>query len=108
MTPDEREFGILIGKVEGIGEQIAELRRVNTQEHAANAQRFERLETSVHDALAEKADKIVVNKHSERLRSLETIRDEGKGAARLVRFVQGALGAAVVVLGYVASHGGIR
>jgi hypothetical protein len=37
MTPDEREFppGSLIGRVDAMGEQIAEMRRSNTAEHGA-------------------------------------------------------------------------
>jgi hypothetical protein len=104
LAPDDKEFGILIGKVEAISEQIAEMRRSNTAEHASVIGEIRQ----VRDELATKASETWVKEHETRIDSVESIIDEGKGAARLVRFVQGAMGAAVVVLGYIASTGGIK
>jgi hypothetical protein len=98
MAPDDREFGILIGKVEAIGEAIAELRRTNTAEHAANGRRAERLESKVDEAL---------QGHEKRIDSLEKTRDEGSGAAKLIKLGQGAGVFVLMVLTYFASKGGV-
>lgn|GEM_PF-5429184 len=98
MTPDDREFGILIGKVDALTEQVAELRRTNSAEHAANGERLERLEASLREPLKD---------HEQRIDSLETTRDEGKGAARLVKVGQGAFALALVFLTYLATKGGV-
>jgi hypothetical protein len=104
LPASEREIGELIGKVDSIGEQIAEMQRRNSAEHESviGAIRDVRVDLST------KASENWVKEHETRIDSLEAIRDEGKGAARLVRFVQGALGAAVVVLGYLATNGGVQ
>jgi hypothetical protein len=86
LAPDEREFGILIGKVEGIGEQISDLRRTNSEEHRHTAERFDKLET----LLSGKADKPVVEGHTRQLDSLEASRDKASGALQLGSFVKGA------------------
>jgi hypothetical protein len=104
MTASEREIGELIGKVDAIGEQIAEMQRRNSSEHEGVIGELR----GVRAELATKASEEWVKQHEERIDSVESIIDEGKGAARLVRFVQGAMGAAVVVLGYLASTGGIK
>ncbi len=104
MTASEREIGELIGKVEAIGEQLAGMQRRNSAEHASVIARLDGLQEGVDQKVDWRWMK--EQKIPERLNSLETLRDEGKGAARLVRFVQGAMGAAVVILGYLASHGG--
>lgn len=72
---DEREIGILIGKVEGVGEQIAELRRTNGEEHRHTAERFDKLE----GLLTEKADAKAVTDHESRIDSLEGTRDRQSG-----------------------------
>ena|SRR4249919_2124046 len=104
MPASEREIGELIGKVDAIGEQIAEMQRRNSADHALvlGALREVRADIST------KASENWVKEHETRIDSVESIIDEGKGAARLVRFIQGAMGAAVVVLGYIASTGGIK
>lgn len=107
LTPDDREFGILIGKVEAIGEQVAELRRTNSEEHAANGERLERLESSVRESLNQKASEAWVKEHETRIDSLEKTRDEGSGAARLVRFVQGGIAVGLAAAAFLAGKGGL-
>jgi hypothetical protein len=85
VTPDEREFGILIGKVEGIGEQIADLRRTNSEEHRHTAERFDKLE----GLLDGKADTATVGTHEQRIDSLERTRDRASGAVQFGGFVKG-------------------
>lgn len=104
MPASEREIGELIGKVDAIGEQIAEMQRRNSAEHESVIGALREVRVDI----GTKASENWVKEHETRIDSLEAIRDEGKGAARLVRFVQGAMGAAVVVLGYLASTGGIK
>lgn len=98
MTPDDREFGILIGKVDALSEQVAELRRTNSAEHAANGERLERLEASLREPLKD---------HENRIDSLEKTRDEGSGAAKLVKIGQGAATLGLMVLAYLAAKGGV-
>ena len=86
MAPDEREFGILIGKVDGLGEQISDLRRTNSEEHRHTAERFDKLET----LLSGKADKPVVEEHTRQLDSLEATRDQASGALQFGSFMKGA------------------
>ncbi len=92
MTPDEREFGILIGKVEGIGDQISD-------EHRRTAERFDKLETM----LAGKADTATVGSHERRIDSLESSRDRASGAFEFGSFVKGvavfAIAAATLFVG---------
>jgi hypothetical protein len=95
MSPDEREFGILIGKVEGIGEQISDLRRTNSDEHRHTAERFDKLET----LLDGKADTATVGTHERRIDSLERTRDRASGAFEFGSFLKGI---AVFVMGAVA------
>jgi hypothetical protein len=85
LTPDDREFGILIGKVEAIGEQIAEMRRSNTSEHAGVIQRLDALRAD----LDRKAGEDWVKEHEGRIDSLEKVADEGRGAAKAIRVAQG-------------------
>ena len=84
--PDEREFGILIGKVEGIGDQIADLRRTNSEEHRHTAERFDKLE----GLLDGKADTATVGTHERRIDSLERTRDRASGAFQFGSFLKGA------------------
>jgi hypothetical protein len=86
VTPDEREFGILIGKVESIGEQISDLRRTNSEEHRHTAERFDKLE----GLLAGKADTLTVGSHERRIDSLERTRDRASGAFQFGSFLKGA------------------
>jgi hypothetical protein len=85
LAPDEREFGILIGKVEGIGEQISDLRRTNSEEHRHTAERFDKLE----NLLSGKADKPVVEEHTRQIGSLKASRDQMSGALQLGGFAKG-------------------
>lgn len=78
--PDDQKFGELVGEVRAIGRQIT------------------RLETSLqarHD------------NHEKRIDALETIRDEGKGAARFIQVGKGAMVFALLVATFVISKGGI-
>lgn len=107
MTPDEqpsaKEFGVLIGRVDAIGEQIAEMRRTNTAEHAAVIAKLDGLR----DGLDDKASKTWVREIDKRTDKLESIRDEGSGAAKLIRVTQGALVAGVAILAFVVGKGGV-
>jgi hypothetical protein len=99
LTPDDREFGELIGSVKAIGEQLVEMRAANSAEHAS----VERHLTEIRSVLGTKADTRTIQTHEQRIDSLEKTRDEGSGAARLVRVVQGAgallLAAAALLVG---------
>ena len=89
MAVEDREFGILIAKVEGIGQQLVEMRAANTAEHATTSQRLNTIEESLHVALARKADLKAVETHERRIDSLESDRDKRLGGQQLVRFLQG-------------------
>jgi hypothetical protein len=85
MSIDDRELGIVIGKVEAIGEQLADMRRSNSAEHAAVIRRLEDVRAEV----ARKASDVRVDALEGRTDSLEKTRDEGSGAARAIRVAQG-------------------
>lgn len=93
MSPDEKEFGILIGKVEGIGDQITELRRTNGDEHRHTAERFDSLE----GLLRTKADTTALEAVATRTRSLEGTRDKQSGGFWLMLKAAG-FGTAIVLL----------
>jgi hypothetical protein len=101
MAPDEREFGILIGKVEGIGEQISDLRRTNSEEHRHTAERFDKLET----LLGGKADKPIVEAHTRQLDSLEATRDQASGALQFGSFMKGAVVFAIIAASFLLGGG---
>lgn len=103
MTPDEREFGVLIGRVDAIGEQITAMRQSNTAEHAAVIARLDRL----HGDLNGKASKAWVKEIDHRTDSLEKTRDEASGAAKLARVAQGALAAILAIAAFVLGRGGV-
>ncbi len=73
MSPDEREFGKLIGKVDALAEQFKELQRTIT---------------------------VGFEKYSKRVDSLEATRDKREGAVQLVLFAQGFLFAVIGAFSY--------
>ena len=103
MSPDEREFGRLIGRVDAIGEQIDAMRQSNTAEHAAVIARLDRL----HDDLTGKASKTWVREIAQRTDDLERTRDEASGAAKLARVAQGAVAAVLAIAAFVLGRGGV-
>jgi hypothetical protein len=93
----------LIGRVDAIGEQIAEMRKSNSAEHAAVI----RAVGEVRDALDSKASKSWVKDLDGRTDSLERTRDEQSGAAKLVRVAQGAIVAALAIAAFILGRGGM-
>jgi len=102
VSPGEREFGELIGEVKALGTQLSEMQRRNSDEHTSVIQRLDGLRAD----LDRKAPQESVRGHELRIDSLEKTRDEGSGAARLVRVVQGAGVLGLMLLTYLASRGG--
>lgn len=80
MTPDDQKFGELVGEVRAIGRQIARLEESLQLRH---------------------------DNHEKRIDALETIRDEGKGAARFVQVAKGATVFALLLATFVVSKGGV-
>lgn len=74
--PTEREFGELIEAVRGVRSQVSNLQRTNSAEHAANAQRMERLSTELREGLERKANIQDLKDAAERIDSLESDRDK--------------------------------
>jgi len=101
--PTAKEFGILIGRVDAIGEQIAEMRQANTAEHAAVIARLDALRRDL-DA---KASGEWVREIDRRTDSLEKTRDEGSGVARLVLAAQGTVAAGTTVAAFLIGRGGL-
>jgi hypothetical protein len=95
MTPDEREFGVLIGEVRGISKQVAELQRANTAEHEANARRMERIEAKLETGLDKKADKTDLNDLDEKVDSLRLTR---AGNTTRDNILKGAFGAVLTII----------
>jgi hypothetical protein len=105
VTPGERDFGILIGKVDALADQVAELKRTNTAEHKANGERLERLETGIRVSLDSKASETWVKEHESRLTSLEGTRTKGEGAAHLVKGMQGLVFFLLALAGFLLTRG---
>ena len=103
MTPNDREFGELIGSVKAIGEQLAEMRAANSVEHAT----VERHLTEIRAALTTKADTATIQTHERRIDSLEKTRDEGSGAARAIRVAQGVGLFILAALPFLLVKGGV-
>jgi hypothetical protein len=103
MTPDDREFGELIGEVKAIGSQLVEMRSANSAEHAS----VERHLTEIRAALATKADTRTIQTHEQRIDSLEKTRDEGSGAARAIRVAQGVGLFILAALPFLIFKGGV-
>ncbi len=118
MTPDERargeQLGILIGKVEGLGREIgdlkkqdAETRRENADDHATVISRLDRLDAKI-DA---KASEAWVQQHEDRIDKIEKAQDvrSGADAARgslLERFIWPTLvGVVLTMLTLIATKG---
>lgn len=81
MTPGDREFGELIGKVDAIGAQLADMVRTNSAEHEANGRKLERIEA--------------------RIDSLESTRDKFSAGKAVMT---GVAGAACTLLGILIGH----
>lgn len=103
MSPSEKEFGELLGEVKAIGRQIAKMEQTNSTEHASVIAAV----GEVRRDLNMKASKTWVKEIADRTDKLESIRDEGSGAAKLIRIAQGALVAGVVFAGFVLGKGGV-
>lgn len=103
MTPDDREFGELIGEVKAIGTQLVEMRATNSAEHA----KVEGHLTEIRAALASKADTSTIHTHEQRIDSLEKTRDEGSGAARAIRVAQGVGLFLLAALPFLLVKGGV-
>ena len=100
--PSEREFGELRSDVKGVADAVKELRRVNSEEHAANAARLQRMEDRLGSAIDAKASEEWVREHETRLRSIEDQHSEDAGKSRAAGIAKGAFIAltpfAIVVL----------
>lgn len=94
--PSDREFGELSGEVRGLSRQIQEMREANSREHGEVVRRLEDLRNEV----SGKASGERVEKVEARTDSLESTRDEGKGAAWAIKLAQGAI---IALLGLLAS-----
>lgn len=101
MSPDEREFGILIGKVEAIGEQIAEMRRSNSAEHAQVVTKLDEVRAEV----ATKATRERVKAVEVDVDDLKRTRDEGRGMGFAIKFGQGVLVLGLMVAGFFMGGG---
>lgn len=111
--PTEREFGEVIGAVNSLKESVAEmkksvadLQRTNSEEHAANAARMERLGAEMRAGLASKADAAVVERQGEKIDALESENDRRLGRGALV---YGGIGTGITLLGmFIANHGSLH
>jgi hypothetical protein len=99
----EKELGELIGEVRALGKQVAEMRAENTVEHGEVVRRLEELRQEV----GGKASEEWVKDHEGRIDSLESTRDEGKGAAFAVKVAQGVGLFLIAALGIIVAKGGI-
>lgn len=87
--PTDREFGELRSDVKAVADAVKDLRRVNSEEHAANAARLERMEGSLRRALDTKASEEWVREHETRIHRIEGRFSEGKGVVRAVSVAKG-------------------
>lgn len=101
--PSGREFGELVGEVRAIGRQLSKMEQTNSTEHASVIAAI----GEVRRDLNTKASKTWVKEIDGRTDKLESIADEGSGAARLIRVTQGALVAVLAILAFFAGKGGI-
>ena len=88
---DAREFGELRSDVRGIADQVQDLRRVNSEEHQANAARLEGMARDLRRALDTKASEEWVREHEGRIKGIEDHFAEGKGMVRTVGIAKGVL-----------------
>jgi hypothetical protein len=93
-APSEREFGELLGEVRAVRNQVTDLQRTNSAEHAANARRMERIEEKLEVGLGKKADVTWVEKISEKVDNLNINSAWTRGRDNVLK---GALGAAVAI-----------
>lgn len=107
MTPDEqptaREFGVLEGKVDALIQQSAKNEERNSAEHGAVMKSLERVETK----LDSKVDWAWMREQQlpDRVNSLESFKDKGSGAAKLIEVGKGLAILALMVLTYLAAQG---
>lgn len=103
MTPGDREFGQLEGKVDSLLEGLSELRRANSDEHRQNGRRFEELRRDVQSAIETKADRQVVADQGREIEALKA--DQAKRFGR-DSFAKSAFGAILGGLGVFFAGGG--
>lgn len=103
--PDDKEFGVLIGEVRAMRqqvadsqrstrEQISDLQRISTTEHAANAERMERIEAKLTARLDEKADAKTVGRLAKKVEDL-SLTDAGTRARDNI--LKGGFGALIAL-----------
>jgi hypothetical protein len=101
--PSGREFGELVGEVRAVSKQLADMQQRNSSEHASVIAAI----GEVRRDLNTKASKTWVKEIADRTDKLESIKDEGSGAAKLIRVMQGAVVAGVAILAFVIGKGGV-
>jgi hypothetical protein len=109
MNPDERpspyEFGRLEGKVDetirrvgNVEEAITDMGRTSTAEHAEVGRKLDELGREFRQSLEAR---------DHRIDSLESTRDKGSGAAKLIEVGKGLVVLVLLVATYFASKGGV-
>lgn len=107
LTPEEqptaREFGRLEGKVDGMNLRVERVERAIIDSAAASSAEHGEMRRAV-EGLGRDFNK-ALEKRDERIDSLESTRDKGSGAAKLVEVGKGLAILALMVLTYLAAQG---
>lgn len=103
MSPDEREFGELLGEMKGVRQQISDMQARNSEEHGRVMERLQKVE----DKLDRRVDWKWMNEQDlpDRVDRLEAKRDERRGQAALVKIAEGIALFAIALIGLLATKG---
>lgn len=101
MTPNDREFGELIGEVKALGKAISAMQARNSDDHATVLAELGRLGSKLDGKVNWKW--MTEQNLPDRVDSLESTRDKGTGKWDLLK---GAVGAGIALLGILAGNGG--
>lgn len=92
-----REFGRLEGKVDSLDNRMSEFQRQSSAEHVQVSEKI--------DGLGARLERLL-ERHDERIDSLEATRDQGKGKAAAVKIAEGIAFFLFALAGFIFAIGG--
>ena len=92
-----RDFGRLEGKFDELGRRMSDFQSQSSIEHVKVAEKIDRWGTRLER---------VLERHDERIDSLESTRDQGKGKAAAVKIAEGILLFIFAAIGFALTIGG--